>query len=222
MNDSPNPEAAFEVRYAEPRTPGCPRPKRQLDINRLAIIKEKRVRFAPDITEYSDRKPRRSSPLPADTTRPDLTSAMAENDSSELTTPPTLPAVHVQFAAEISIIPRPDDSFDHVLSAIDFNTTHLDSAGKTCPVMQRIRFADAFTDHNHAHDVFRFVGVQHGETGSASPTRRPRCAGVLERSPSLDKFAFVAENCRRRKRRLGSVCGKVRGLFKGRKSKIVL
>jgi hypothetical protein len=138
--------------------------------------------------------------------------------------------MRVRFAAEISIIPRPADSFDHVLSAVDFNTTHLDSTGKTCPVMQHVRFADEFTNHSHAHDVFPMIHVRDGERVSVSSSRSSRspsslgarCAGELERSSSLDNFVFVAENCRRRKRRLRRVCGKVKELFKERKGKAVL
>ncbi|KAL4987872.1 hypothetical protein BDW68DRAFT_177485 [Aspergillus falconensis] len=222
INDVTDPQPAFQVSYAEPRTLECPRPKRQLDINKLAAVKEKRVRFAPDTIEYIDRKPLRSSPFPADITHLDLTLTMTENDTSPLTPPPTPPAMHVRFAAEITIIPRPADSFDHVLSAIDFNTTHLDNAGKTCPVRKHIRFADDFTNHSYAHDVFPFVYVRDGERVSGSRSLRPRCAGELERSSSLDNFVFVAEDCRKRKRRFSRICGKVRGLFKGKKTKIVL
>ncbi|KAL5001311.1 hypothetical protein BDV10DRAFT_192231 [Aspergillus recurvatus] len=221
INDPTDPQPTFKVSYAEPRTLECPRPKRQLELNKLATIKEKSVRFAPGTIDYIDRKPLRSSPIPtnANITHPDIASTMAEND-----TPPTRPAMHVRFAAEITIIPRPADNFDHVLSAIDFNTTHLDNKGKTCPVMQHIRFANDFTDHSHAHDVFPFVYVRDGERVSVSPSRslRPRCAGELERSPSLDNFVFVAENCRRRKRRFRRVCGKVREMFNGKRGKIVL
>ncbi|KAL6235322.1 hypothetical protein BDW75DRAFT_230398 [Aspergillus navahoensis] len=223
INDIIEPQPAFQVSYAEPRTLECPRPKRQLDIYKLATIKEKRVRFAPGTIEYIDRRPLRTSPFPADITHLDLALTTVENDTSPLTPPPTPPAMHVRFAAEITIIPRPADSFDHVLSAIDFNTTHLDNTGKTCPVMHHMRFADDFTGHSHAHDVFPFVYVRDGESLSVSHrgSLRPLCAGDLERPPSLDNFVSVAENCRK-KRRFRKVCGKVRGLFKERKSKLGL
>ncbi|KAL4736922.1 hypothetical protein BDV11DRAFT_207187 [Aspergillus similis] len=232
IDNFPEPQATLQVRYAEPRTLECPRPKQQLDTSKLTAIHGRRVRFIPDTIEYIDRKPLRSSPFPsrANITHYDLALTTADSNTNLLPLQPARAPMRVRFAAEISIIPRPADSFDHVLSAVDFNTTHLDSTGKTCPVMQRVRFADEFTNHNHAHDVFPLIYVRDGERGSVSPSRSPsspsspgaRCAVELERSPSLDNFVFVAENCRKRKRRLRRVCGKVRELFKERKGKVVL
>ncbi|CBF69631.1 predicted protein [Aspergillus nidulans FGSC A4] len=228
----PEPQAAFQVRYAEPKTLECPRPRQQLDTSKLTEIHGRHVRFAPDTTEYMDRKPLRSSPFPtkANITRLDLTLTTANSDADLLPLQPARTPMRVRFAAEISIIPRPADSFDHVLSAVDFNTTHLDSTGKTCPVMQHVRFADEFTNHSHAHDVFPLIYVRDGERASVSSSRSSsspsslgaRRADELERSSSLDNFVFVAENCRRRKRRFRRVCGKVKELFKERKGKVVL
>ncbi|KAL4749186.1 hypothetical protein BDW72DRAFT_214316 [Aspergillus terricola var. indicus] len=225
------PQATFQVRYAEPRTLECPRPKQQLDTSKLTAIHGRRVRFAADTIEYIDRKPLRSSPFPtrADITHFDLALTTADSNTDLLPLRPPRTPMRVRFAAEISIIPRPADSFDHVLSAVDFNTTHLDNTGKTCPVMQHVRFVDEFTNHSHAHDVFPKVYVRDAERVSVSPSHPPtppsslgaRRAAELERSPSLDNFVFVAENCRRRKRRFRRVCGKVKELFKERKGKVV-